>query len=259
LDDDEVDVVLICTRHNLHAPLTIEAAEKGKAVFVEKPIGLTHKEVYEVLDAIKSTNIPYIIGYNRRFSPTIKRAKELIKSGNSPVFINYRVNAGYLPSDHWAVGFKEGGGRIIGEACHMFDVINYLVGSKVTDYCVNTIESHQSKYSNSDNIAVILKYENGSVGTLTYTSMGSSKMPKEYIEIFYEGKSLIVNDFKELILFDEIQEKISYDHVVKGHYEEMLDFAKFLLGEKQLEFTLEEMESAARISIDIDLLVRQFS
>ena len=257
LDDQDVDMVLIGTRHDSHAKLTVEAARKGKAVFVEKPIGLTHNEVDEVIDTIKETKVPYLVGHNRRYAPFIKKAKDIIRDRKNPAIINYRVNAGYLPPEHWAVNFKIGGGRIIGEGCHMIDVTNYLLDSKVEKYFVESITPALGKYSNMDNFTVTMKYMDGSIGTLTYTALGHGKMPKEYIEIFSEGKSIMINDYKQFILFDDLKEETEFDQILKGHYDQILDFARFVLGEKNLDVTLDDMETAARISIDIDANLRK--
>ena len=115
LADDDVDMVLICTRHNLHANLAIEAARAGKAIFLEKPMALNQEELDKLVAVLKETKVPFMVGFNRRFSPAAVRVKAFIQNRQNPIIVNYRVNAGHIPPDHWIHG-EEGGGRIIGEA-----------------------------------------------------------------------------------------------------------------------------------------------
>jgi predicted dehydrogenase len=150
LKDDEVDMVLITTRHNLHAKMAVEAAQAGKAIFLEKPMALNNEELSELVKVIEETQVPFMMGFNRRFAPYTIKAKEIISKRQNPMIINYRVNAGYIPLDHW-VHTEEGGGRIIGEACHMFDLFNFFTNSGVESVHVSTISPKTADISSRDN------------------------------------------------------------------------------------------------------------
>lgn len=254
LVDPDVDVVIITTRHNLHAEIAMEAAKAGKAVFTEKPIALDQSELDEFIKVIQETKIPFMVGFNRRFSPSAVKAKEIISKRINPMIINYRVNAGYIPPNHW-VQTEEGGGRIIGEACHMFDLFNYFTDSAVESIEVNAITPKTSNRLASDNFIATLKYTNGSICSLTYTSMGADELEKEYIEIYVDGKVLIIEDFKSLKILgskiDGVKSRISE----KGHLEELIAFAKCMKEGTTLPIPLEQLIDATRISFLINEMV----
>ena len=121
LRDDNVDLVMIATRHNLHAGMAIDAAKAGKAVFVEKPMALTQQELDELAGVLEQTKTPFLVGFNRRFSPHMQRIRELAADRVNPLIVNYRMNAGFIPKDSW-IQSGEGGGSNLGEACHIYDL-----------------------------------------------------------------------------------------------------------------------------------------
>jgi predicted dehydrogenase len=174
LEDETVDMVMICTRHNLHAPMAIRAAQAGKAIFLEKPMALNQVELDDLVAVLEETQVPFMVGFNRRFSPAARRAKEILEGHQSPLMILYRVNAGYLPPDHWTQT-EEGGGRIIGEACHMLDLFQYLVSpAKMVEVTSTAIDSSQVEHVlPSDNVAATVRYDDGSVAMLLYTALGA--------------------------------------------------------------------------------------
>jgi len=176
LSDPELDAVLIATRHNTHADLTLKAIKAGKAVFVEKPMAMSREEVENIVSMLEKNPVQYMVGFNRRFSPTAVRAKEILKKRKAPVIILYRVMAGYLPPEHWTQG-EEGGGRLVGEACHMFDLFNYLVGScDVTDVQVMAVPPGDSGIIHPDNVSVNISYGDGSLCTLLYLASGGKNL-----------------------------------------------------------------------------------
>ena len=250
LADEDVDMVMICTRHNLHAKLAIEAARAGKAVFLEKPMALNQKELDELVKTLEETKVPFMVGFNRRFSPAAMRVKELIKDRQNPIVVNYRVNAGYIPLDHW-VHTEEGGGRIIGEACHMFDLFNFFTESEVESINVSAISPETDHIVSNDNFVATLKYADGSVCTLTYTALGAVEVPKEYIEIYCDGKTMIINDFKELKIYGARQKgwKGAQD---KGHVRELEEFASSIHGAGSWPIPLNKLVQATKISFVVD-------
>ncbi|WP_046743493.1 bi-domain-containing oxidoreductase [Kordia zhangzhouensis] len=191
LDDKEVDVVMITTRHNLHANMVIKALEKGKHVFVEKPLALNHEELKAIETSYQKSNGTLMIGFNRRFSPHTQKIKSLV--GDAPMNIIATMNAGAIPPEVWVHDMEVGGGRIIGEACHYLDLIVYLTGSKIKAVCMNALGENPAE--NTDNASILVKLENGSTGVVNYFANGSKSYVKERLEVFSQEKTLIMNNF----------------------------------------------------------------
>jgi predicted dehydrogenase/threonine dehydrogenase-like Zn-dependent dehydrogenase len=256
LNDQDVDIVMICTRHNLHAQYSIEAMKKGKAVFVEKPMALNKKEMEEIFKTIQETGVPYLVGFNRRFTIYAVEIKKHIKERINPMIINYHMNAGYIPLNHW-VHNEEGGGRIIGEACHIFDLFNYFVDSEIDSISVNSINPKTKNVSPRDNLIVTLKYKEGSICTLTYTALGDKSYPKETLEIYFDNKMITMNDYKNLksygIKIANIHSKLSE----KGHYEELIDFAQAIKDGTKYPIPLWQIEQATKISFAVDQEIKK--
>ncbi len=195
LKDEQIDTVIITTRHDLHAEITIQALQAGKNVFVEKPLALNQEELNKILSAYQQNQDSTItVGFNRRFSPHIQKIKKLINPAENKNIIA-TMNAGYIPPEVWVHDMQIGGGRIIGEACHFIDLITYLSGSKVKSVCMNSLG--MSPADNTDNATILLKYENGDNGVINYFANGNKSYPKERIEIFAGGKTLIVDNFRK--------------------------------------------------------------
>lgn len=194
LKDDEVDTVLITTRHNLHAQMTIEALKAGKHVFVEKPLALKDEELNQIIEAVEKYNRMVVVGFNRRFAPLAVKMKSLV--GEGPKNIIATMNAGYIPPDVWVHDLEVGGGRIIGEACHYIDLCTYLAGSKVKSVCMNSIGVNPEE--NTDNASILLKYENGTHAVINYFANGNKAYSKERIEVYSQEKTLIVDNWRSL-------------------------------------------------------------
>lgn len=192
LKDPEVDLVLITTRHNLHASMVIETLKAGKNVFVEKPLALNEEELNAIIDAQYSSGKNVIVGFNRRFSPHIQKIKQIVR--NNPMNVIATMNAGAIPSNVWVHDMKVGGGRIIGEACHYIDLITFLTGSKVKSVCMNAMGINPEE--NTDNASILLKYENGSTGVINYFANGSKAYSKERLEVFSRESTLIMDNFR---------------------------------------------------------------
>ncbi|MEJ5994818.1 bi-domain-containing oxidoreductase [Pedobacter sp. Du54] len=196
LNDDEVDLVLITTRHDKHALMTNEALKANKHVFVEKPLALNDEQLTEIINTYKqkeSANAKTLtVGFNRRFSPHAVKLKSII--GTAPMNIIATMNAGFIPDSVWIHDMNVGGGRIIGEACHFIDLITYFTGSKVKSVCMNAMEVNPNE--NTDNASILLKYENGSTGVINYFSNGSKAYSKERIEIYSQERTAIIDNFR---------------------------------------------------------------
>lgn len=261
LQDKNVDMVMICTRHNLHADYLLKALEASKNVFVEKPLCITQQELDQIMNFYNSrpktpdSRPPLLmVGFNRRFSPAAVRVKELIRDRQNPIIVNYRVNAGYIPLNNWVHG-EEGGGRIIGEACHMFDLFNFFTESEVESIDVNAISPKTEHVSAGDNFVATLKYTDGSVCTLIYTALGAAEVPKEYIEIYCDGKTLAIDDFKELNTYGA-RDKGWKGVQDKGHLRELEEFGRCILEGGPWPISLNDLVRATQTSFLIDREVR---
>jgi predicted dehydrogenase len=195
----EVDAVLVLTRHDLHAPLVIEALEAEKHVFTEKPLGLTGEELDAITKARERARGDVMVGFNRRFAPLVGEIQDHFAGRRHPLVMHYRVNAGYVPPEHWAHDPREGGGRILGEACHFIDLCHHLAGALPTRVFAESIAG-DSRYRSDDNVAITLRFADGSIATILYTAMGDSSQAKEHLEVFGEGKMAVLEDFRSLAL-----------------------------------------------------------
>jgi predicted dehydrogenase len=200
LQDPGFQLVVIATRHHEHAAQTIASLKAGKHVFVEKPLALTWKQLDEVVTTYSNLEDKplLMVGFNRRFSPAVTEIRKAIAGRRAPLVIEYRLNGGYIPADHW-VQNSQGGGRNLGEACHMYDVFRSLTGSPVRAISATSIDPGSLPHLRNDNFSATLAYEDGSVATLVYTALGpKTGLAKERIEVFCDGEAYIVDDFKKL-------------------------------------------------------------
>ena len=136
-----------------------------------------------------------MVGYNRRFSPLACQAREVFQRVSGPLLINYRVNAGFLPKEHWTQT-EQGGGRILGEVCHFVDLMQFLTGSEPVGVYALSVAADNAQMPDQDNIVISLRFQNGSVGQICYLACGDKLLSKERIEIFGGGQSFIIDDFR---------------------------------------------------------------
>ena len=196
IDDEQTNLIVIATRHDVHAKFAQQSLERGRHVFVEKPLALNDEELAGVLAAAEQSEGQLMVGFNRRFSPLAVTARGLFSDRAAPLSIHYRVNAGRVPRGHWAVDPKEGGGRIIGEVCHLIDFIHFITGSLTTRVFAEAISSSNRDVNNEDSVFITLRLADGSNGSIAYLAEGDSAQPKERIEIFGGGKSFVIDDFR---------------------------------------------------------------
>ncbi|MBC7485285.1 MAG: bi-domain-containing oxidoreductase [Cytophagaceae bacterium] len=194
LQDSNTGLVLITTRHNLHASMTVEALQAGKHVFVEKPLALNETELDQIVKAREASGKMVMIGFNRRFSPFIKKMKNIL--ADTPMHIVATMNAGFIPPNVWIHDLLIGGGRIVGEACHFIDLCNYLTGSKVVAVCANALGPQITEQT--DNVSILLRFENGSNAVINYFSNGDKSYSKERVEVFQDGRTLIMDNYRSL-------------------------------------------------------------
>jgi predicted dehydrogenase/threonine dehydrogenase-like Zn-dependent dehydrogenase len=234
LSDPDVDLVMICTRHNMHGQMVLESIEAGKNTFVEKPLCTTEEELERIkaFYAKPIGNQPpplLMVGFNRRFSKYAREVKRHVLGRTNPLFMHYRMNAGYLPLDHW-VHSEEGGGRIIGEACHIIDLFSFLTESHVRSFGVGSLRPNTGSLTSNDNKSIILEYEDGSLATLEYFAVGSKEFPKEFLEVHFDEKSIIVDDYKYIKGYGLKVADIRTRESDKGQLDELEVLSRCLTG-----------------------------
>jgi polar amino acid transport system substrate-binding protein len=242
LEDDIVNCVFIVTRHDRHAELACRALEAGKVVFLEKPLAITENKLREVIDTLNRTRGRLMVGFNRRFSPAAGIVKRQFEKRSSPLCMSYRVNAGAVPPDHWVHDPQQGGGRIIGEVCHFVDLLGLFAGSKPkTVFARGTDEPRKSPLT-CDNLNVTIEFEDGSVGSIVYTSAGDGAYPKERVEVFGEGSVGVIDNFQKTTLFKD-GKRSSYRHrgSSKGHREELEAFIEALQSGQPMPISYQEL------------------
>jgi predicted dehydrogenase len=255
LGDEDVDLVLISTRHDLHAPIALRALEAGKHVFVEKPLALTEDELEPIESFYADRDGPLLLtGFNRRFSPAAARLRELLAGRTTPLLATYRVNAGYLPPDSWVHG-PEGGGRNIGEACHMYDLFLFLTGAAPAEIAATAVDSPTGAWNDNDNFIATIRFDDGSVCTLAYTSLGHRQHPKERLEVFCGGSVAALDDFRALTVAGKPGGWKSRTQQ-KGHTEELAALATAVREGGPWPISLEEQLLATRISFDVERRLR---
>lgn len=195
LADDDVDAILITTRHNQHATQVVEALRAGKHVFVEKPLAITRVELADIKETYQQNNSMLTVGFNRRFSPFIQDAKKQLGNDNTPINVIATMNAGFIPAEHWVQDMETGGGRIIGEACHLIDLITFLTGSLVESVVANAFGMNFEE--NTDNASILLRYRNGSQGVINYFSNGSKAYSKERVEVYSQNRTMVIDNFRQ--------------------------------------------------------------
>jgi predicted dehydrogenase/threonine dehydrogenase-like Zn-dependent dehydrogenase len=224
LEDENIDVVFVTTRHNTHASLLLEALQAGKHVMVEKPLCLTEDELGEIIKiAEQKPELLVMVGFNRRFAPMSLELKARIKN-KGPLCMNYICNAGFAPKDSWTQDVQVGGGRIIGEGCHFIDWMIWLTGSAPKQVYAQAIARENSKALKDDNIMILITFEDGSIGTVSYLACGDKSYTKEHIEVYAGGSIGIINDFRNgFFTCNGKKEKLT--GLSKGHFEEWSEFA----------------------------------
>jgi predicted dehydrogenase/threonine dehydrogenase-like Zn-dependent dehydrogenase len=257
LMDPGIGLIVIATRHHEHAGQVLRAIAAGKHVFVEKPLAINWEELGQVAQAYQEASPQplLMVGFNRRFSPALRELKARLSSRRSPLVIEYRVNAGYLPPDHWVHG-PQGGGRNVGEACHMYDVFRFLAGAPARSVAATAIDPGTLAYARNDNFSATLSYEDGSVATLVYTALGpTAGMGKEHITVFADGEAFVVDDFRKLVRVSDGAVLWQSGDVLKGHFEELrqLGDAIALGGASPIPF--DEIIETSAVALEIEDLI----
>jgi len=231
LEDDGIDLIIVSTQHNSHANFVAKALEAGKSVYCEKPLCLTIEELDRIEAAYRASRGELFCGMNRRHAPLVQQIKKNLSTDKIPAIYDYIGNAGYIPEDHWTQDEKAGGGRIIGEACHFVDVIQYLDGSELLS--VNVTFAQNEAYPKKDNCLITLRFQSGAIGNVIYTSMGSKKYPKEQLRVFSNGVVSEMDNYIRMHQYGSVKKmtmKLRQDKGIRNEYEHIY---KVLKGEAE--------------------------
>ncbi|MFN8557637.1 MAG: Gfo/Idh/MocA family oxidoreductase [Dehalococcoidia bacterium] len=251
--DDPGEAVVIATRHDTHAALAAAALRAGKAVFVEKPLALSWEELAAVRAAQGESGGRLMVGFNRRFAPLVEAIAARLAGRAEPLVITCRVNAGYLPPDHWLHDPAAGGGRIAGEACHFIDLMRHLAGAPITDIYARAM-ANAGRYR-TDNVAIVTHFADGSLGTLTYHANGAQRLAKERIEVHGQGLSFVLDDFRSLTTYRGMRREERRGRQDKGHTAEVAAFVQAIRTGTALPIPFDEcVESTAATLAALDAL-----
>lgn len=224
--NDKINTVFIATRHNLHASQVLGCLRNNKNVFVEKPLCLTEDELMEIADEYSKNDTRLMVGFNRRFSPLVQKIIEF-SGQQSKKAINYRINSGFIPADSWIQDKTIGGGRIIGEVCHFIDLAMYIAGSPITNVSAYVMADSRNLF---DTVNINMVFKNESIATISYFSNGSKAMKKEYLEVFTNGLSMVLDDFQQLSIYGKKEIKINNYSQDKGHAKEVQLFLESIIN-----------------------------
>jgi len=246
LEQADVNTVFITTRHNTHAKYVLKALKKGKNVFVEKPLCMTEEELFQIKKEYEKQNVHLMVGYNRRFSPFIQGILNAF-GDNTKKTINCRLNVGYISPDHWTQDKDIGGGRIIGELCHFLDLAMFMAGaepSKMTAFAMD------DPLNLEDTVVVSIKYKNGSVANISYFTNGSEKLAKEYLEIYCNGSTAVIEDYKRLTIYNS-RKKVMNIRQDKGHKQEMIEFVQAVEKGGKAPISFESIYWSTKMTFDV--------
>lgn len=215
LVDESINAVIVATRHTSHARIAAAALRAGKAVLVEKPLGLTAEEIDDVELALAGGGL-LMVGFNRRFAPL---TKQLVRAfdGVPERTLLARVNAGALPPDHWLNVADEGGGRLVGEGCHFVDLIMHLAQAPLAGVHAAAIAQPGRPIETSDSFVATLRFGDSAVGTIVYSGGGDARLPKERVELMAGGMAAVLDDFRQLELYRGGKREVTRAAQDKGH------------------------------------------
>jgi predicted dehydrogenase/threonine dehydrogenase-like Zn-dependent dehydrogenase len=212
-DDGDIDAVIVATRHDSHAEYVQRALAAGKPVLVEKPLGLSRAEIETIAAARASSDAFFQVGFNRRFAPLAQKARAWLETHGGPKFMVLRINAGQVPDDSWIQNRQEGGGRILGEACHFVDLARFFAASPI-----QSVQADAARIDGGagDDVTATIRFEDGTLATIAYTALGDAAYPKERFEIYAGGNVLGIDNFRSLTITENGATRNSSSHQDKG-------------------------------------------
>jgi len=238
LSDPKVELVFICTPHNQHAKMALDAVNAGKHVLVEKPMAMKVQELKPIVDAVRKQGITFTVGFNRRYSPLSRKAKQLLMGRKYPLLVNYRI-VDSICKHPWALDPEIGGGRLIGEAVHFFDMCSYLTDCEpVRVYAEGGNLSHPEIPDAQDNAVVLLRFADNSIAAITHGDLGDSAYPKERLELFAGERTILIDDYQLLEAHGfQGEHNIALPEVDKGFAQELVELASAIREHKSAPIT----------------------
>jgi predicted dehydrogenase/threonine dehydrogenase-like Zn-dependent dehydrogenase len=250
LADAGVNLVVIATRHHLHAPQVLAALNAGKHVFCEKPLCLTEDQLREIVRACAASRQFLMVGFNRRFAPMALRMKSFADRIREPLVLHYRVNAGYIAPDNWVNDPDQGGGRILGEVCHFVDFLRFLAGTPLVEVQTRAL-ANLGHYSD-DNVVIALRFANGSQGIITYVANGDRAFSKERVEVFGGGAVAVLEDFRRLEFVSQGRRRVFRSwRQDKGHRDEWAAFARAIRTGGAVPIPFEEIVASTLATLRV--------
>jgi predicted dehydrogenase len=246
LDDDSVDAVFIVTRHHSHASLVCQALERGRTVFVEKPLALTEDQLAAVLETVERTgNDRVMVGFNRRFAPLFTDLRERFGATRGPFSARYLINAGRLDPSSWYLNEELEGSRFAGEGGHFIDTLSALVGH-------HPIEAYAMGADGS--VHSTLRFADGSVATISYVTEGSSRFPKETLDLVSDGRNGRLDNFQRVTVWSAKGKK---GHRVlsgqdKGQGAQLDSFAHSIRTGSAMPIPLESLVATTRATLAVE-------
>ncbi len=249
LADPETDTIFIATRHDSHASLAAAALRAGKHVFCEKPLAINAEGLAEAIAATHEAPGILTVGFNRRCAPLLIDAKKALEPRSGPLVMLYRINAGAIPGDSW-IQRDEGGGRIVGEVCHFVDALTFLCGSLPIEAQAITARDH------ADAVSILIRFADGSTGTIVYTSLGDQGVSKEYLEAFAAGRVVQLDDFRRLIITSGGKARVKKDAQNKGQRELVEEFLAATRGKRPAPISMAEIVAVTETTLAIEESLR---
>jgi polar amino acid transport system substrate-binding protein len=241
--DGATDTVVIATRHDTHASLAGAALQAGKHVFCEKPLALDAKELDAVMACAADAPGILTVGFNRRCAPLLVKAKAALEPRSGPLVMLYRVNAGAIPRDNW-IQREEGGGRIVGEVCHFVDALAFIAGALPVE--VQAVAARAD-----DAVSVLIRFSDGSTGTIVYSSLGDPAVPKEYLEAFAAGRVVQLDDYVRLTVTAAGRAQVTKAAQDKGQRALVAAFLAAARGEAPPPIPLRELYAVSQTTLAI--------
>jgi polar amino acid transport system substrate-binding protein len=256
LADPAVSLVVITAPNNLHFQMLESTMRAGKLALLEKPLCVTREEFERIKLLQAETKLPVIVGFNRRYAPLVLEMKKRLQEMDGPFVLNYRVNAGFVPASKWSQDPNLGGGRVIHECCHFFDLFNFLLGQTNPRIVAESAGVSGSNSVARDNISVSLRYPNGSLANLVYVAMGGRSMDRERLEVHGQRSSFVLDDFINLEFFGGSKQSWRLPRQDKGHHAELEQVANKIHGKPTSLISTEEVFNATELTFRVDEAIR---
>ena len=254
---EDVDAVVIATRHSTHPTLVAAALRTGRPVFVEKPLAIDRAGLEAVRRAlVDSGNDRLQVGFNRRFAPLVREMAAVFRPRSSPLVMSYRVHAGQLESGSWYLDATEGT-RFAGEGGHFLDVFAFLAGSRPKTVTASAIRPSHATADDGDNVAVTVVYEDGSVGSLLYLTRGGSRVPKEELEVFADGKTAQLHNFASLEVYEGDGHRVRRARLDKGQQGEMAAFVQAVRSGGPMPIDVDSLFDTTLATLAVDESLRR--